>query len=339
KEALAVAKLTREERESIARRRIISVLRQQGVANLRTLEQKIADAGPNDQRIQPHIITPAKNALVDEGRIIQFNRNGQWFHLADESPDRVARRMAELQALWSSFTTPQIVRRTGQALEIAIFRALVASPSSTPFGGFSDLGQHDDATLYTKREIQDLNGLSLGQRALDFIIACGGDYCGIEAKNIRPWLYPHDRDITEAIEKARILDVVPVIIARRIHFSTFKVLTACGVIVHQTFNQRMATTDAELAAAVAHKDALGYHDIRVGNDPDPRLTRFIDTHLPPLVPQARTRLRENGDLLDAYAKRLMAYPEFAGRLRRRRLGLNEDRDGREDPDVDPYDEE
>ena len=42
---------------------MVSVLRAQGVANLRTLEQKIADAGPNPQRVQPHILTPVKNAL------------------------------------------------------------------------------------------------------------------------------------------------------------------------------------------------------------------------------------------------------------------------------------
>ncbi len=47
-----MATLTRKEREEIAARRIVNVLNAQGVANLRTLEQKIADAGPNPQRVQ-----------------------------------------------------------------------------------------------------------------------------------------------------------------------------------------------------------------------------------------------------------------------------------------------
>ena len=267
------------------------------------------------------------------------NRNAHWFHLAEEDPNRVARRTAELQELWAHFTARQVVRRTGQALEIAVFRSLIASPQATLFGGFADLDQHDDTTLYSKREVQDVNGRSLGNRALDFIVASGGDLCGIEAKNIRPWLYPHDPDITEAIKKARTLDVVPVIIARRIHFSTFKALSACGVIVHQTFNQRMAAADADLAAHAAHKDLLGYHDIRVSNAPDPRLTRFIDENLPILIPQSRGKLADNGDLLDAYATGEMAYPEFAGRLRRRHLGLNEDRDLTHEIDPDLYEEE
>jgi len=44
-----------EERIEIAKRRIVSNLRTYTVANLRTLEQKIADAGPPGQRIDPHL--------------------------------------------------------------------------------------------------------------------------------------------------------------------------------------------------------------------------------------------------------------------------------------------
>jgi hypothetical protein len=39
-------KLTRAEREEIARKRLVAILRTHGVANARTLEQKISDAGP-----------------------------------------------------------------------------------------------------------------------------------------------------------------------------------------------------------------------------------------------------------------------------------------------------
>ena len=45
------------------KRRIISNLRTYTVANSRTLEQKIANAGPLGQRIDPHLITPAKTQL------------------------------------------------------------------------------------------------------------------------------------------------------------------------------------------------------------------------------------------------------------------------------------
>jgi hypothetical protein len=312
-----VAALTRKEREQIAERRIVSVIRTQGVANLRTLEHKIADAGPNPQRVQPHILTPVKAALVKSGRLIQLNQN-----------------------LQSEFSNRTVVRRTGQALEIAIFRALVAADGVTPLGGFSDLEEHDDEQLYSKEETRNLNGLSLGKRALDFIAVIGGDFCGIEAKNVRPWLYPNDHQIREAVAKARTLGVVPVIIARRIPFVTFRVLGTCGVILHETYNQRMANADAQIAARARHKDQLGYHDIRVGNEPDARLTRFVGTNLPNLVASAKAKLGDYGDLLDAFANG-MEYREFAARARRRQLGQNEDHDWKEvadDEDRDPLDD-
>lgn len=334
-------KLTRKEREEIAARRIVSILRTQGVANLRTLEHKIADAGPNPLRVQPHILTPVKTSLVRTGRVIQLNQNNaQWLHLAEESPERVASRLAELTELQGEFSNRSVVRRTGQALEVAIFRALAAADEVVPLGGFADLEEHGDEQLYAKEETRNLNGRSLGKRALDFIAATGGDFCGIEAKNIRAWLYPNEPEIRAAIGKARTLDVVPVIIARRIPFVTFKVLGACGVVLHETYNQRMADADAHIAALAQDKRLLGYHDIRVGNVPDARLNRFVSTNLPGLVATARARLDRFGDLLDAFAQG-MEYAEFAGRVRRRQFGWSEDLGGPDaidDEDRDPFDD-
>jgi hypothetical protein len=122
------------------------------------------------------------------------------------------------------------------------------------------------------------------------------------------------------------LGVVPVIIARRIHFSTLRVLRPCGVIVHETYNQRMANADADLAEHVRHKDRLGYHDVRVGNLPDSRLTHFIADNLPTLAQEAPERLSEYEDLLLAYSSSQMAYSEFSARVRRREAGTDEDSD-------------
>jgi hypothetical protein len=62
-----VAKLSREEREQIAETRILRVLGTLTVANQRTLEQKISDAGPYNQRIDPHILSDVRNRLETEG--------------------------------------------------------------------------------------------------------------------------------------------------------------------------------------------------------------------------------------------------------------------------------
>jgi hypothetical protein len=113
-------------------------------------------------------------------------------------------------------------------------------------------------------------------------------------------------------------------------------LNACGVIVHQTYNQLFPAADQSLADSAKHKDNLGYHDIRLSNTPDPRLIDFIGNNLPATLPEQREKFDEYKDLLADFADRAMGYPEFAARVRRRKAGVNEDSDW---PDVEPDSDE
>jgi hypothetical protein len=240
----------------------------------------------------------------------------------------------ELIPVWKEFTSKGVARRTGQALEIAVFKALVASERCAVYGGFGDLHSHGDDQLYSKEEVKNFNGRTLGNRALDFIASVDGFHCGIETKNVRHWYYAHDPDLREMIQKSLVLRVVPVLIARRIQYVTFRVLGTCGVVMHETYNQRMAKSDEDLADRAKRKDLLGYHDIQVNNEPDARLAKFMDETLPSVLPRAIERLQEYQDLLEPFASGEMAYAEFAARVRRREQGANEDHDW---PDEDPYD--
>ena len=100
-------------------------------------------------------------------------------------------------------------------------------------------------------------------------------WAAIEAKNVRSWVYPNDDEIHALLAKAVALDCVPVLIARRFAFVTFKVLWTCGVVFHQNYGQLLPATAAELAEQAKDKELLGYHDIRLGNEPDQRLQKFI----------------------------------------------------------------
>jgi hypothetical protein len=62
-----LSKLSRAERIEIARTRLLRVIGNHTVATMRTLEMKISDAGPFNQRIDPHILTDARDAMVEEG--------------------------------------------------------------------------------------------------------------------------------------------------------------------------------------------------------------------------------------------------------------------------------
>ncbi|HEX7819556.1 MAG TPA: hypothetical protein VF463_02945 [Sphingobium sp.] len=276
--------------------------------------------------------------MVKEGSLITSHyHDAEWLHLPNEPRDRVDQRHDELRAIWRAFTAYAVTQRTGQALEIAVQRAILAGGIDL-YGGYRDIDAQDDGILYTKTDLRDLNGRNLGNKSLDFIVAAGGHHLGIEIKNKRLWYYAKNAEIRELLFKALTLDVLPVLIARRIQYSAFKVFGTCGLIIHETFNQRLAQADAAIAAQAAHKNLLGYHDIRVGNHADARLTKFIGTNLPLVVDEAAAKIAKYRDLLWAYATREMGYQEFSGRVRRRSLGQNEDADWKndqEDQDTDP----
>ena len=97
-----MAKLTRQERVDIARTRLLRVLGSHQIAHMRTLEMKISDAGPFDQRIDPHILTEARNELILEGQIVRY-RSGYnrppWYYLGNTDFATLQPRLAELETV------------------------------------------------------------------------------------------------------------------------------------------------------------------------------------------------------------------------------------------------
>jgi hypothetical protein len=318
------------EREEIAARRIVNVLKRHGIATMRTLEQKISDAGPSNQRIDPHTLTTVRNNLARQGRIITISTPAApWYHLNDTPPNVVQRRLREQLPIYNLLQAGDTSSRVGQCLEIAIYRALLQQNTLEYLGSFRDLEEHDDSRLYSKEEPpRTLSGHSLsGDQRLDFLVFHrDGGWAGIEAKNVREWLYPDREEIAELLQKAVALDIVPVLIVRRMAYVTFKLLKVCGVLFHQTYNQLFPEADRGVAELARDKDLLGYHDIRVGNRPDPRLLKFIGTNLPQILREARDRFDDYKDLLGAFADGRMKYTEFAARVRRRSQGKDEDTD-------------
>jgi hypothetical protein len=231
-----MAKLSRTEREAIAEKRLLSVLAAHDIANARTLEQKISDAGPYGQRIDPHILTPVRNRMVEEAKLGQIDHVGTpWFYLPNKPEDVLLARLEEQAAVHSAYTAGTISLRVGQALEIAVYRALCSIENSEFYGRYKDLDAHDDGSPYAKEEPpQHIGSLALhGDERLDYIIrhpAAG--HLGIECKNVRSWLYPDRDEITDAIRKCIAINCVPVLIGRRIPYVTFSLLSRCGVLMH-----------------------------------------------------------------------------------------------------------
>lgn len=315
-------------RLSLATKRLLAILRAHGVATARTLEQKISDAGPTNQRIDPHVLTIARKDLVSSKTIaVRSDGSTKWYYLAATPSAEVEVRYQELQPIHRRLQEQPFLVRMGQTLEIAVYRALLASKKLTFLGSYSDLDEHDDSTPYSKEEPpSSISGRRIpNDKKLDFILlhARAGP-AGIEVKNLREWMYPDRDEVRALIAKCCHLDAVPVLIARRIPFVTFLLLNQCGVVVHQTYRQRFPRADEGLAALARDKRLMAYHDIQVGNESDRRLDRFISTNLPKVLPAARTKFHDYFDLLEAYGSGSMDYVEFAARVGRRTRGENED---------------
>lgn len=191
--------------------RVRNILREHVVASARTLEQKISDAGPNDQRIDPHVLTEVRKALTLKGEIRQLQRGRiPWFHLSNADATQVQTRLLELGALHQQTQDANFVMQLGQALEIATFRALHSQSALAFFGNFPDLDAHDDSTLYSKEEPpSSLSGNQIPSgKKLDFLVHGKGVYAGLEVKNIREWFYPNRPAVREMLFKCCSLDVV-----------------------------------------------------------------------------------------------------------------------------------
>ena len=180
--------------------------------------------------------------------------NGTWLYLSSAPPDLMQTRLADQLALWRLTQDARLTLRIGQTLEIAVYRAMLPQRSYNYLGAYLDLQDHDDKTLYSKEEPPSvLDGHSMGNRRFDFALSTSAaGWAGVEVKNEREWMYPGNKDIRELLAKAITVDAVPVLIARRIPFVTFRLLSPCGLIIHQSEN--------ELAAKLREATLLGYHD-------------------------------------------------------------------------------
>ena len=297
--------LTANERLALARRRILSVLKAQRVCSGRTLENKIADAGPTNMRIDPHVITNALRQAGRDGQVrVMRRQTAHWYTLPSLPEPEINSRLAELEPIQRAFAQGGFVTRVGQALEIAIYRSLASNNALDLLGGFLDLAKHGDDVLYRREEPPSLwRGNSYLRGKLDFIVigrhtAIAG---GVEVKNLREWIYPDRQEVKDLLKKCCALDLVPILIGRRIHYTTTRLLVPRGGIVRETYNQRIPETDVWLAQRAKSKQLLGYHDIRLGNQPDARMLGFAE-QLPSLLPTARRKFETGGRAeLDAFA--------------------------------------
>lgn len=62
---------------------------------------------------------------------------------------------------------------------------------------------------------------------------------------------------------------------------------------------------------------MGYHDVRVGNEPDARLKKFLQVNLPSLWDEAREKFDEHRELICGFANKTVSYGELVAKVRGR----------------------
>lgn len=299
------------ERVMVAMARLPNVLETQGIAHQKTLEQKISEQGPKDQRVHPHLLGLAIKELSQERKLITKHHhqetNTDWYSNARAKLDTVHTQMNSLGPLYSFVSTGDFPNKVGDALELITEKCLVqlaanGSPHSYQ-GHFLTEQPHNKQGRIVKLEPPDNISGNRSQKLADFHLHGfrGGPIC-IECKNYREWIYPSNGLIKDLIRKSLDLKATPLLVARRLHYTTIaNLFLPAGIIAHETYHQYYPSDAEELAAKVQHKRSLGFTDVTVSADPTARTTKFFANDLGIIAEQMAKRFATNRSALLDYA--------------------------------------
>lgn len=308
------------ERIALAKRRIQSVLDRQTVAHPKTLEQKISDQGPNNQRVNPHLVGLAIFDLLETNRLRKHTHpataSKPWYANPGTSDKDVADRLDEIAPLYASVSGDGFGNFTGDALEIIVYKCLEQIYAAQPRYSYQGCFHLDEPKTehgrYRKTQPPKSIGNFTTTKEADFLQFGHdlGPLC-IECKNYREWLYPNNKIIRELIVKADELGAVPVLIQRRIHYTTrTNFLEPAGIIAHESYYQYFPADQQELAEKAKHKRSLGFSDITASEDPHPRTVKFFTTTLPKIVGYMGERWKANRTALVEFAEHEINLPQL-----------------------------
>lgn len=308
------------ERIAIAKRRIQSVLDRDTIACQKTLEQKISEQGPREMRVDPHLIGRAILDLTELNRLVTHHHQSTgrlgWLSNPGRAAAEVTERLNFLAPLYDSVSGHGFGNLTGDALELVVWKALRsvhAAKRRFTYQGHFDLTQpKNDHGRYRRVQPPKSNGEYTTKKEADFFQFghTAGALC-IECKNYREWIYPDHVIIKELIIKASDLQMIPVLVARRLHYTTRNNLLApAGIIAHESLYQYYPADKAELAAQVRHARNLGFTDVLAVEEPHARTQRFFGELLPGLVAPMGAKWTKNMGALVAFANEEIQLPEL-----------------------------
>lgn len=306
--------MTLQDWVDIGKRRVVNILRSRLYATIRQLEVKISEAGPNNQRAEPVIVTDALRELQQEGAVsIEkvvglpnfYYLNG---HFDLSKPAHAARRqeVINLQRQYNSLSQKQAY--CGDALETVVWNAINGLKSYMPLGS-----QGKPLERFGEVELPG---------SLDFTLLLKEVLLAGEMKNLREWIYPQSQELWGLLGKAvRLLDyekpVLPIFIARKIPYITRKFMSEIGVLGFEMHHQYFVPKVTTKLAPIKDKNGLGFHDIVTDLTPPAALINFFTSIIPKQADTYAQRFRENKELIAEYAiERKLESNKFEGPARR-----------------------
>jgi hypothetical protein len=211
-----------------------------------------------------------------------------------------------LAPLYASVSEGNFHNLSGDALEVIVFKCLdqiFAGNRRFAYQGQFRLDLPKVGGRYRKTSPPKNIGPHSTQKEADFFQFGhdAGPLC-IECKNYREWTYPGHGIIKELIIKAADLDAIPVLIARRLHYTTrTNLLQPAGIIAHESLFQYYPADQVQLAEEAKRKDLLGFTDVTASEEPHTRTITFFTENLPMIVDRMARKWSAHKQALVDYA--------------------------------------
>ena len=291
----------------LAENRIRKVLNKRRIASIRQLEVKISEAGPYHMRPNPHILTRTLHKMLPRGSVhdignLGIKSAGSFYTRTRWNPktSRTDRERKErIRQAYTTFLKSQSTDN-GEALQTVVQKAVEAS------GQFQWL----NAPGRPPPQGSILSGIPItGHGDLDHYLISnnGGIPLGIEDKNYREWFYPQHEHIKTFLRKCIKYNLLPMLIARKVHYTTFRLFSAIGALAFQTHFQFISPKYSNVLSDAKHVDGLGFADIRFTDEPLPHMLNYFAKQLPQLLPTFWNRFNANRNLIEQYCNDSISY--------------------------------
>lgn len=293
--------LSKDARENLARKRIRNILSVRILASTKQLESKISESGPTDQRCDPHIISTVIRKMNDvttiegPGKTSFYVLKSTYFPEFDKADQERTNTVFKLYENYRQLTmNPDLC---GHALETVVWNTIRSTDLYFPIGGMG-------------KPVKSFDQIEL-PGAVDFILSSKTSQFLVlgEAKNLREWIYPSSKELWEFIHKAVVfhqlgVNTVPVLIARKIHYSTRLLFKRIGILGVETHRQLFSPSIADQLIDIRHKDGLGFHDISTDLEPPTWLRNFFEKTIPKEAGSVSAQFKTSLPILEKHAKNM-----------------------------------